>query len=87
MKLGSLATLITLGVAIAAGLDKFSFWWVLIPAFFAGSLALSNGPHFAAVLDANRRGSLTLFPMLLAIYCGGMIALGGAAYGLTRLFT
>ncbi len=87
MKLGTLATLITLGVAIAAGLQKFSFWWGLIPAFFAGTLMLSNGPHFQAVLDANRRGNLTLLPIQLAIHWGGMLLAAAVVYGVTRLVT
>jgi hypothetical protein len=85
MKLQSLAAAVVVGLAVWSGIGGDSFWWVLIPAFFAGSLGLSNGPHYAAVVEANRQGSLTLFPMMLAIYWISYTALAGLVYGLTRL--
>lgn len=86
MTLGFLSTVAVIAVAIFAGLGKFSFWWVLIPAFFAGSLSLSNSRHYSGVIEANKRGNLTTFPMLLAIYCAGELVLAGVTYWLTGLF-
>lgn len=84
--LGTLAALAVVAVSILAGLGTFSFWWVLIPAFFAGSLSLSNGPHYSAVVEANRRGSLTLFPLMLAIYMASYLILAGIVFWLTGRF-
>ncbi|MGV2495043.1 hypothetical protein [Pelagerythrobacter aerophilus] len=85
MKLQTLAAVGVVVLAVLAGLGYLSFWWVLIPAFFAGSLSLSNGHHYAAVMEANRRGSVTLFPLLLTIYCGGYIFFAALVYWLTGL--
>lgn len=85
MKLQTLITLIAVAMAVWAWTSGFSFWWTLVPTFFAGSLALSNGPHYAAIIEANARGSMTLFPLLLAIYWAGYIALAGFAYWLTGI--
>ena len=80
MQLGCLSQLATLGAAIAAGLGSFSFWWVLIPAFLAGSLQLSNGPGFATVERANKAGRLSVFPMLLLANILPWLAVAGVAY-------
>jgi hypothetical protein len=69
-----------IATAVASGLGYFAFWWVLIPAFFAGSLSLSNGPHYANVVQANQRGSMTFFPMMLTIYCTSQMIIAGLAY-------
>lgn len=82
-----ISVLAWIAVAILAGLGKFSFWWVLIPAFFAGAFGLSNGPHYSTVVEANRRGNAWLFPMQLAIYTGGNIFGAGIAYWITRWLT
>jgi hypothetical protein len=84
--LGTLAALAVVVVSILAGVGTFSFWWVLIPAFFAGSLSLSNGRHYAGVIEANRRGSLTHFPVMLAIYVSSYVVLAGIVYWPAGLF-
>ena len=81
---GCLTFAISLAAAVAAGLGYFSFWWTLIPAFFAGSLALSNGPYYSAVIAANERGNLWLFPVQLIIHVGGVLIGCGVAFGLTQ---
>ena len=83
--LGCLSTIVSLGVAIAAGLGHFSFWRVLIPSFLAGAFALSNGPHYGAILQANEEGRLSVFPMALAGTVGVSLAIAGVAYWVTRL--
>lgn len=84
--LGYFSKFVMIGVAVAAGMGAFSFWWALIPVFLAGSLALSNGPHYEIVMRANERGSLTIFPLMLVIYCAGQLALAGIAYWIGTLF-
>lgn len=84
MKLGCLSTLATLATAVTAGLDYISFWWVLLPAFFAGSFSLSNGPHYAQIIEANRQGRLGFFPMMLAISIGSYVIGSAAIYWLAR---
>ena len=76
MVLGCLSTLALFGVAIAAGLGHFSFWWAAIPAFFAGSFMLSNGPHYGSIIEANRRGQVWYFPMMLTVTVAGYLATG-----------
>ena len=83
--LGCVSTIASLGMAIAAGLGYFSFWWVWIPSFLAGSFALSGGPHYGAILEANEEGRLGVFPMALVGTVGVSLALAGVAYWLTRL--
>lgn len=78
--LGCLATLIMIAAAIASGAGYFSFWWVTLPVFLAGSLALSNGPHYARVIQANERGQVSFFPLMLASYCATQLAVAGLAY-------
>ena len=81
--LGCLSMLAVVVTAIAAGLDKFSFWWVLIPVFFAGSFSLSNGPGFDMVIEANRQGRLGVFPKMLGFQCAVWLAVAGAVYWTT----
>ena len=83
---GCLATLVMIAIAFASGSNYFSFWWVLIPAFFAGSLSLSNGPHYANVVQANQKGSLLMFPVMLSLYIGGQLIVAGLAYWIATLF-
>lgn len=84
--LGIISKLVVFAMSIAAGLGAFSFWWVLIPVFFAGSLGLSNSHHYDSVMTANQRGSVTFMPLMLSIYCGGALALGGITYWITTWF-
>ncbi|KLE32609.1 hypothetical protein AAW01_00635 [Aurantiacibacter gangjinensis] len=81
--LGCLTQLATIAAAIAAGLGYFSFWWVLIPAFFAGSFGVSNGPHYSRVIEANARGDLVTFPLTLATYIASTLVVAGIAYWIT----
>lgn len=81
--LGCIFTIITLATGGAAGADIISFWWVLLPAFFAGSLGLSNSHHYGTVMEANRRGSMTFFPLMLGIYIGGQVILAAIVYWIT----
>ena len=83
MKLGCLAQIAVLGIAISAAVYGYSFWWTLIPAFFAGSLQLSNGPGFDRVINANREGRLSVFPTLLLANVLPWVAVAGAAFWLT----
>ena len=85
MKLQTIAAFIVIGLAIAAGLEKLSFWWVLIPVFGAGSLSLSNGPGFDLVVRANQEGRLGVFPRLLFFHCLGYFVSAAIVFGLTRL--
>lgn len=80
MALGCLSTLALIVTAIAAGMGYFSFWWVLIPAFFAGSFALSNGPGYGAIIEANRQGRVWYFPMMLALSISLHVAVAGGIY-------
>jgi hypothetical protein len=69
--------------ALLAGLAKISIWWVLIPAFFAGSLSLSNGPHYQRVVDANLNGIFWYFPTMLLIHIAGKLVIAGVVYAIT----
>ena len=85
MKLGCLSQVATLATAIAAGLGHFSFWWTLIPAFLAGTFQLSNGPGYDLVLEANKQGRLSVFPMMLASNIVPWLGVAGLAYWITSL--
>ena len=85
--LGKITAVATLVAAVLAGLEYFSFWWVMIPAFLAASLVLSNGPGFDIAATANREGRLGVFPRMLAVQFVVQLTFAGAVYGLTRLFT
>jgi hypothetical protein len=61
------ARIAVVATAISAGLGYFSFWWILLPAFLAGSLSLANGPGYDLAISANRQGRLGVFPRLLAV--------------------
>lgn len=67
MKLGCLSSLALIAVASAAGVGYLSFWWALIPAFLAGSSALTNEPYYSNILQANEEGRLIVFPTMLAL--------------------
>jgi hypothetical protein len=83
MKLGCLAQVAVLAVAITTAASGYSFWWSLIPAFAAGSLQISNGPGFDLVQNANRDGRLAVFPMLLAANILPWVAVAGVAFWIT----
>ena len=83
MGLQAIFVLAVIAAAIAAGLDKFSFWWVLIPAFFAASLNVSNR-YFDQVRRANEAGNLWLMPTLIGIQWAGYILTAGIVFGITR---
>jgi hypothetical protein len=85
MALGCLSLLALFGAAIVAGLGYFSFWWLLIPAFVAGSFALSNGPQYGAIVRANEEGRLGVFPMALGGTVGMSLAVSAVIYWITRL--
>ncbi len=85
--LGCLTLIASLATAVAAGLGYFSFWWTIIPAFFAGALVLSNGPGYQAIMQANERGNLWLFPLQLLIHIGGVLLASGLAFWLTGWFS
>jgi hypothetical protein len=80
---GCLSQIAVVGTAIAAGLDKLSFWWVLIPVFLAASLQLSNGPGFDTIIRANQEGRLGYFPTVLGVQCVVWLAVAGAIYWVT----
>lgn len=83
--LGCLSLLIVIAASIASGLGIFSFWWVLIPIFFAGSFGITNGPHYERVLEENQNGSITYFPMILIGYCISALVIALIVYGLILL--
>lgn len=83
MLFGCIFQIAMLATAILAGLGNFSFWWTLIPAFFAASLSISNGPGFDLVIHANQEGRLAVLPRLLIFNILPWLALAGAAYGIT----
>jgi len=83
MSLGCLSQFAVIATAIAAGLGYFSFWWALIPAFFAGSFQISNGPGFGAALKANEEGRLSVFPIMLVTNILPWVAVAGAIYWVT----
>ena len=85
--IGCISVLAVIAAAIAAGFDYFSFWWVAIPAFVAGAFSISNGPGYSFVMRANEEGRLSVFPLMLATRTLAHFALGGAAFGLTRLLS
>jgi hypothetical protein len=81
--LGCLSMLSVVATAIGAGLGKFSFWWVLIPVFLAGSFALSNGPAFYRIVQANQQGRLGVFPIMLGTQLLFWLIVAGAVFWLT----
>ncbi|MFN4095224.1 MAG: hypothetical protein ACK4GG_00450 [Sphingomonas sp.] len=85
--LGCISMVAVIAAAVAAGLGQFSFWWVAIPAFVAGAFSISNGPGYSLVMRANAEGRLSVFPLMLATHTLGHLALAGAAFGLTRVFS
>ena len=84
--LGCLSMLTVVGVAIAAGLGHFSFWWVILPAFLAASFQLSNGPSFGTILQANQEGRLGVFPTMLAMQLLVWMALSGLIFWIASFF-
>lgn len=86
MKLGCLAQVAVLAVAIMTAVFGYSFWWALIPAFAAGSLQISNGPDFDIVERANREGRLGVFPFLLLTNILPWLAVAGVAFWITAHF-
>lgn len=82
--LGCLSILAVIATAVGAGLGKYSFWWVLVPVFFAGSFSLSNGPGYHLVMQANREGRLGLFPRMLAFHIVVQLAVAGALFWVTN---
>jgi hypothetical protein len=86
MTLGRLSQLAVIIVAIAVAMLDQSFWWSLIPAFFAGSFQVTNGPNHAVVMNAHREGRLDVFPLLLLINILPWVAAAlGVYYGATYL--
>ena len=91
MNLGCLSQIAVIATAILAGLGYFSFWWVAVPAFLAGSFQISNGPWYDLVMTANRDGRFNVFPIMLIVNILPWIIVAGIAYwitaGIQRLFT
>lgn len=85
--LNLISLLATIATAIAAGLEYFSFWWVLIPAFVLGAFALSNGPQYGAIISANEEGRMGVLPLALAGTVGMSVLLAAVFYWVTRLVT
>lgn len=85
--LGALSKLAVIAVAVAAGLSKLSFWWVLIPVFLAASFALANGPWYDRIVQANQEGRLTVFPVALGTQAVVQLALAAVVFGVTRVVT
>lgn len=77
-------SLAVFAVAILSGLDRLSFWWVLIPAFIAASFGASNR-YFDTIQRANKAGHLSVMPTLIGAQWLGYVVTGGIVYGLTRL--
>lgn len=84
MKLGCIAQAAVIVCSIAAGLGYFSFWWIAIPAFFAGSLELSNGPSYDLVIRANNEGRFAVFPMMLAVNILPWAGVSAALYWIAK---
>lgn len=82
-----LSKIAVVAVAIAAGLSKLSFWWVLIPVFVAASFTLSNGPWFDRIVQANQEGRLSVFPTALATQSVVQMAIAAIVYGITVALT
>ena len=82
--LGCLSQAAVVATASLAGLGYFSFWWILLPVFFAGSFEISNGPGFDIVMENNRKGKLGVFPMLLAGQMLLWLAVAGTTYWIAK---
>lgn len=74
--LQAISTIAWFAVAVASGPLEWSFWWVALAAFFAGSMHLANGPGYELVVTANREGRLSVFPRLLAVHVLIYVAIG-----------
>ena len=85
MFLAPIFSIVLLAVAIAAGLDRLSFWWVLIPAFLAASFSLSNGPGYDIIMNASQQGRPGMLPKMLALHLLPLLALAGIVYAITRV--
>lgn len=86
MALQGVATLAVYALAILAGLDRLSFWWVLIPSFVAASLMVSNR-YYETVRRANEAGDLSVMPRLIGATGFGYFVTAAIVFGLTRLIT
>ena len=82
--LQGIATLAVYAVAVLAGLEKFSFWWVLIPVFMAASFMVSNR-YYDTVRRANEAGHLSVMPTLIGATGFGYLVTAGIVYWITRL--
>lgn len=45
---------------------------------------LSNGPHYGAIIEFNRRGQVWYFPMMLTVTVAGYLATAAIAYGIAK---
>jgi hypothetical protein len=84
LSLGRIFQLVVVVTAIAAGLGYFSFFWTLIPVFVAGSLAVSNGPGFDVVIQANQDGRLGVMPLMILRRMLPWLAVAGIVYWIAR---
>ena len=82
--LAHISGIAVLAVAIMAGLDKLSFWWILLPVFLAASFSISSGPGFDLVMQASREGRPGVFPKMLGCHFVVMLAFGAAIFGITK---
>ncbi|MBV7259694.1 hypothetical protein [Erythrobacter crassostreae] len=66
----------------------FSFWWTMIPAFFAASFAVSNNDaQLSTVMRANEEGRLHVMPLFIASGMLTILAISGGAYWAARYFS
>ena len=82
--LGCLSHVAVLATAIAAGLGHLSFWWVLIPAFFAGSFSLSNGPAYERIMESYERRQWGTFPIMLIMAVAMSLGVAAVVFWITR---
>ena len=82
--LSSIATVAWFSLAVGAGVWDWSFWWVAIASFVAGSLHLSSGPGFDIVMSANRDGRLGVLPRMLFFHVFPYLLIGAVIFWLSR---
>ena len=85
--LGCLSQLAVAATAFLAGRGYISAWWIALPVFLTASFAISNGPMFGQVLQANRDGRTSVFPLVLAANMFGWALFAGAIFWVTRIFS
>ncbi len=74
-----LFSVVAIGLGVAAGLWELSFWWAVGVSIVAGSLATAN-KSYDLVMRANRAGSLTTMPVMIAAHTAPVLGLAALAY-------